>query len=144
MKRNQKELHRFSYETEIIQTPSNQAEKLIKEFNLNVTSGEYATDGTWYQLPKSYPTVLFDLYGYIIISSHRLLETLPYIHITKYINIHEGIHILSDYQKYKHEPKSIQDYDKIMEIMKMKEEEKQKQFLKFNNIMKSYIKNWKE
>ncbi len=71
-------LGRFTYGTifESIEDKRFIANKLSKEFNLNILYARYHTDGTFYNLLDGFPGVLFDLYGYIIINHVADMEAI--------------------------------------------------------------------
>lgn len=135
--RSQRKLGRFSYETEIKVTDKKIAEKLIKEFNLNVNYARYHVDGTWYNLLEDYPAVLFDMYGYIIIKSENDLK--GHILETKKINIHCGISNLPEYKKFSHIPKSIENYEEQIKIKEQEDKIRKERFLRLQSIMKKSI-----
>ncbi len=140
--RSQKKLGRFSYETEIVETPKNISEILRKEFNINVKESHYGVDGTWYEKPKEFPVVFFDLYGYIIISSKHMLRSLTTV--TKYVNIREGIHSLKEYKKFNHIPNNV-NFNKLIEESELRKKQNTDfnidKFKHFQDIMKSCIIN---
>lgn len=130
----------FTYGLEIKKVPNDIAEKLIREFNLNVVYARYHIDGTWYSLLKDYPAALFDMYGYVIIKSEDELKN--GIIYTDRLNIPFGIHVLSGYIKYPSIPTSIENYEKqIKENEYRKEQEKIKLNEKTNKLRNIMLKS---
>lgn len=86
------------------------AKRLTKEFNLCVSHQAYHYQGNFYgQLDRhSYPLVLFDLYGYVVIDSERELSIKA--DLTETVHIPDGISKMRGYVKYPFEPKSIKNY----------------------------------
>lgn len=124
MKRNEKyyKAHQiFTYGLEMVRLPLDTAKKLNDEFNLNMRDYHYASDGCWYELIKEYPAVLFDTYGYVIVTSEHHLSRIA--KITKYINIPKGIHKLPEYVKYAKYPLTIENYEKNIKDAEIKRDQ---------------------
>jgi hypothetical protein len=142
MKRNEKyyKAHQiFTYGLEMIRLPLDTAKKLNGEFNLNMQDYHYSSDGTWYELINAYPAVLFDTYGYIIVTSENHLSHIA--KITKYINIPKGIHKLSEYVKYSKIPSTIENYEKNIKDAEIKRDQLKLPSLKTLSLREIMLKS---
>jgi len=138
-KRCQKDYTEFTYETEIIKVEPDIAQKICKEFNINVSEARYHVDGTWYNTLDNYPAALLDLYGYVIFNSENNLRS--HADIKKKIHISRGIHNLNDYKLFTHIPESVEGYAKIVEEEKSKHKDRNKKLSSLQNIMKASMKS---
>lgn len=100
----------FQQDTQKDRADRDTAKRLVKEFNLQVNHQAYHYQGNFYgQLDRhSFPLVLFDLYGYVIIESECELNIKT--DITETVHIPDGISQIRGYIKYSHEPKGIKNY----------------------------------
>lgn len=137
--RSQVKLGRFSYETEIIPVDKDIADKLNYEFNLGAIDARYHVDGTFYNKLERFPAVLFDLFGYVYFDNKDvLLRSFE----TEKLNIHRGIHALSGYIKYPHEPKCFINYiDLINSVGKRNLKTKEEKVKKFNDLRSIMLKS---
>ena len=77
--------------------------RLLREHGLNCAKGYFSKTGIPYQKPDTFPVVLFDTDGYLIISDEESMRSNPYINVGKQVSIPNGIGSIPGYTKCQHE-----------------------------------------
>ena len=83
-----------------VQKPERQsAVKLAKKWKVNVKHQVYHWEGTFFENLKDFPGALFDLNGYVVITTEEEYQNSRHLRIGQKLNVAEGISSIPGYQR---------------------------------------------
>lgn len=82
---------------DIMRTHQRIGPRLLREHGLTAKKGYFSKTGVPYARPDSFPAVLFDPDGYVIVNDESAMRNNPYINVGKRVSIPGGISSVPGY-----------------------------------------------